>query len=168
MKMRNTKFLTLAAVLAALTTVATLIQIPRPHGYINLGDTIVNCAGWILGGTYGAAAAGIGSALADIVSGYAIYAPATLIIKGAMAAASWAIYSGLSRKFPSLPSRVCAAAIAEVIMAAGYSAYEIAIYRSVSVAVLGIPGNLIQGIIGAAVSVVIYETVIKRIPKFGN
>ena len=70
MKTRNTKFLTLAAVLAALTTVATLIQIPRPHGYINLGDTIVNCAGWILGGTYGAAAAGIGSALADIVSGF--------------------------------------------------------------------------------------------------
>ena len=167
MKTRNTRLLTLASVLAALTTVATLIQIPRPHGYINLGDTIVNCAGWILGPAYGAAAAGIGSALADIVSGYAIYAPATLLIKGAMAAASWALYSGLSRRFPSLPARVCAAAVAEVIMAAGYSLYEVAIYRSISIAVLSVPGNLIQGIIGAAVSVVIYEAVIKRLPKFG-
>ena len=75
----NLKKLTLAGALAALTTVFTLlIQIPSPtKGYINLGDTVVNIAAWVLGPLYGGAAAGIGSALADLISGYTVYAPAT-------------------------------------------------------------------------------------------
>ena len=73
--------------LAALCCVATMIiKIPSPlKGYLNLGDCVVLLSGWLLGPAYGFAAAGIGSALADIFSGYVIYAPATFIIKGLMA-----------------------------------------------------------------------------------
>lgn len=39
----------------------------------------------VLGWRYGAMAAGVGSALADIISGYAQWAPATLVIKTLMA-----------------------------------------------------------------------------------
>lgn len=68
--------LVLAALFAALACVATMvIQIPSPmNGYVNLGDCFVLLAGWVLGPVYGSLAAGIGSALADMFTGYMHYA----------------------------------------------------------------------------------------------
>ena len=76
-----------SALFAALCTAMTLvIQVPSPvSGYVNLGDCGVLLSAWVLGPWYGGAAAGIGSMLADIFSGYAHYAPGTLAIKLAMA-----------------------------------------------------------------------------------
>ena len=55
--------LVLAALLAALVCVATMVvQIPSPmQGYVNLGDCFVLLSGWLLGPWYGFAAGGIGS-----------------------------------------------------------------------------------------------------------
>ena len=74
------KKIVVSALLAALTCVATMIiKIPSPlKGYINLGDCIVLVSGWLLTPGWGFLAAGLGSALADLFSGYIIYAPATL------------------------------------------------------------------------------------------
>ena len=79
--------LVLAALFAALTCVATMvIQIPSPmNGFVNLGDCFVLLAGWVLGPLYGSLAAGIGSALADMFTGYMHYAPGTFLIKAVMA-----------------------------------------------------------------------------------
>ena len=162
--------LTLAALLAAFTCVATmLIQIPTPtKGYVNLGDCLVNISAWLLGPAFGAAAAGIGSAMADILSGYTIYAPATLVIKALMAAASWAVYRIASQKLNSFGSRVIAAAVAEIIMSAGYLLFEAALSGSFAAAAAGIPGNIVQGALGAALSVAVYELVISRIPRISK
>ena len=64
--------LVLSALFAALCTVMTLvIQVPSPvQGYVNLGDCAVLLAAWALGPLYGGAAAGTGSMLADLLSGY--------------------------------------------------------------------------------------------------
>ena len=61
--------LVLAALLAALVCVATMVvQIPSPmQGYVNLGDCFVLLSGWLLGPWYGGAAAGIGSMLVDLL-----------------------------------------------------------------------------------------------------
>ena len=70
-----------------------LIRIPTPlKGYINLGDAIVLLCAFLLPPSYAFFAAGIGSMLADIFSGYAVYAPATFIIKGLMALAAYFIF----------------------------------------------------------------------------
>ena len=68
----RTKKIVLAALMAALACVATMIiKIPSPlKGYLNLGDCIVLVSGWMLSPTYGFLAAGLGSALADVFSGY--------------------------------------------------------------------------------------------------
>lgn len=163
----NLRLFTLAALLAAMTTVATmLIQIPTPtKGYVNLGDSIVNIAAWILGPAFGAAAAGIGSAMADVISGYMVYAPATLIIKAGMAVASYFVFTGLSKKFASLPARIVAAVSAEIIMTVGYLLFEAVMYGSLVTAMAGMPGNIVQGAMGAAVSVAVYELVVKRVTK---
>ena len=82
--------LVLAALFAALCTVMTLvIQIPSPmQGYVNLGDCAVLLSAWVLGPVYGGVAAGTGSMLADLFSGYAHYAPGTFLIKLCMAVAA--------------------------------------------------------------------------------
>ena len=85
-KLKTTKRLVMAALFVALTFLATfLIQIPLPLGYIHLGDALVFLCGFILGPIWGTVAAGLGAGLADILSGYVIYAPATFVIKALMA-----------------------------------------------------------------------------------
>ncbi|MCR4647284.1 MAG: ECF transporter S component [Oscillospiraceae bacterium] len=167
---KQLRLLTLTGVLAALTTVATLlIQIPTvTKGYINLGDTVVNIAGWILGPIYGAAAAGIGSALADLIAGYTVYVPATLVIKALMAAAAFAVWQTLTKKWHSFPSRIAAAIVAELIMVIGYAVFEGFLYGSFASAIASLSGNLVQGIFGAAASVTLYELLLKRIPYLNN
>ena len=159
------RLLTFTGILIALTAAATmLIRIPTPtKGYINLGDTIVNLSAWILGPVYGAAAGGIGSALADLLSGYAVYCPATLVIKALMGVAAWFVWQKLSVK-GSLAARITAAITAEVIMIAGYAIFEGFLYGSVAMAAASVAGNLVQGIFGASCSVLLYELIVRHVP----
>ena len=77
--MKNKKLtkLVICGMFAAITCVATMvIQIPSPmSGYINLGDCVVLLGAFLLGPVYGAVAGGVGSMLADLISGYVIYVP---------------------------------------------------------------------------------------------
>ena len=102
---RKARIIAITGVLAALTCAATMVvRVPSPSGgYMNLGDTLVLLSAWLLGPWYGAAAAGIGSALADLI-GYPLYAPATLLIKGGMAIiAGLLLRRGKGRLLPTLP-----------------------------------------------------------------
>ena len=85
---QRTRMMVMTAVFAALACVATMvIKVPSPTGgYMNLGDTVVLLGGYLLGPAWGALAGSIGPALADVLLGSAIYAPATLVIKAGMAA----------------------------------------------------------------------------------
>lgn len=74
--------------MTALTFISTAIlsfPITFTGGYVHLGDALVLSCGVVLGKKYGALAAGIGSALADIQLGYVSWAIPTLIIKALMA-----------------------------------------------------------------------------------
>ncbi len=151
MKNENIKRLVLAALLMALTTVATaVISIPLPHGFANLGDAAVLLAGGLLGGPLGIAAAALGSALADILLGFTLYAPATLVIKGVMAG----LFALLYRKKSTVLRCVLAACLAELVMVGGYFLFETVLYGAAAAA-LSILGNSIQGAIGAALACVI-------------
>lgn len=148
--MRNdaVKKLVLAAVLAALCCVATLvIQIPSPmNGYINLGDGVVLLSGFLLGPWYGLAAAGIGSALADLLTGYAHYAPATLIIKGLMALMA-----------AKLMPRWLGCVLAECWMVLGYFLFACLLMGEGWAAASSIPGNLLQGAVGMAAALALHR-----------
>jgi len=70
---------------AALVAAATMfVQIPMPagQGYANVGDTVIFVFAALFGPWVGLAAGAIGSALADVLTGYAVWAPFTLVIKG--------------------------------------------------------------------------------------
>jgi ECF transporter S component (folate family) len=143
------------ALLAALTCVATLvIQIPSPaNGYINLGDCFVLLSAWLLGPWCGSAAAGIGSMLADLLAGYAYYAPGTLVVKALMALVAAVLYRKNSKN--SVAAMAFSAVVAEVIMVAGYFLYAMLLLGKGIGAAASIPGNLIQGAVGAVVSIVL-------------
>lgn len=160
------RVLTITGLLTALTTVATLlIRIPTPtKGYVNLGDTVVNLAGWILGPWYGAFAAGVGSALADLIAGYTVYCPATLVIKALMALAAFGVFRLLSKNNHTMWARIASAIAAELVMIGGYALFEGILYSSFVTALASVAGNVVQGIFGAAASVLLYELVLRRIP----
>ncbi len=146
----------IAAMFAALICVATLlIQIPTvTKGYVNLGDCFVLIAGWICGANWGFAAAAIGSALADVIAGYAIFAPATFLIKGIMALI--AVFAAKAFASHAAVGRIFSAVCAELFMAFGYFVFEwIFITGNIVSAAVGIPENLIQGGVGVLAAVAI-------------
>ena len=68
----NVAQMCVTAVLMALTCVATMVvQIPIPLGYAHLGDSVILISAYFFGPVVGALAGGIGSAMADILTGYA-------------------------------------------------------------------------------------------------
>lgn len=155
----NTKKLVTAALMAALTCVATmLIVIPSPlKGYLNLGDCLVLTSGWILPPAYGFLAAGLGSALADLFAGYVTYVPATFAIKGLMAVIACYGFRLLQQHLRSLPSRIISGAAAEVTMVLGYFVFEGFLYGFLPSAV-NIPANSMQGIAGLVIGTALIKT----------
>ncbi len=164
--MRNTdtgvRRLTLAALFAALCCVSTMvIQIPSPmNGYVNPGDCFVLLSGWLLGPLYGGLAAGAGSMLADLFTGYAHYAGATFLIKGVMAAAAYVIRKKLAAalKGRKLMPMLLSAAAAESIMVAGYYFFAgLILGKGLGSlgAAAGVPGNILQGAVGTVLAIII-------------
>lgn len=140
----NIKKMVLAGVFAALICVATLlIAIPLPTGgFANLGDVMILVAGGLLG-PIGALSAGIGAALADLLLGYGIYAPATFVIKAGMAL----IVCGMAKPIAKHPAFFWVSALlAELWMALGYFLFELCLYAPAAAAA-NLPGNGLQGLV---------------------
>ncbi len=148
----STKKIVLSALFAALVCIATMIiKIPSPlNGYVNLGDGFVLLAAWLLPPGFGFLAAGIGSALADLFSGYIIYAPITLFIKGIMALMAHLIFYKLKAK--PLIAKFISAISAEFFMLLGYFIFEGIIYGFVP-SLTNIPANSVQGLAGIILAI---------------
>lgn len=156
MKTRNTQRLVLTGLLTALVCVSTMvIKVPTPtNGYVNLGDTLVLVSGWLLGPAYGFFAAGVGSALADLLSGYTAYVPGTLMIKGFMAVLAYGLTAyGKGNRYV----RGLSAFLAEVWMVLGYFMYESVVIGYGLAAAGSIFGNIMQGISGFVMSLCLYR-----------
>lgn len=114
---------------------------------------------------YGGAAAGIGSALADLLSGYAHYVPGTFAIKLVMAVAAALIFRAATKKGLSASSvllgQIAGGVVAEVIMVLGYFAYASLWLGKGLAAAASIPGNIVQGVFGLVAATVVY-TVLSR------
>ena len=155
----KTKTLVSAAMLASLTCVATMIiKIPSPvKGYLNLGDCVVLLAGWMLPPGYAFLAAGLGSALADLFSGYAAYVPATFVIKGTMAVIAIFAYRRLEERLGVRPARILSGVLAEAEMVLGYFLFESLLYGAAPSAV-NIPANAVQGAAGLILGIALLKT----------
>ena len=161
----STKTVVLSALFAALICIATMIiKIPTPlKGYLNLGDGAVLLSAWILPPGFAFLAAGVGSALADIFSGYIVYAPITFLVKGAMTVTAYLIFKCFKKG--NLFARIVSATAAEVVMVLGYFVFEGFMYGFIP-SLANIPANAIQGAAGIVLSVLTITHLKKAISKF--
>jgi len=156
----QTRTLIITSMLAALVFVITfLIAIPVPStsAYVNIGDSVIYCAGILVGAPWAAAAAGIGSMLADWAVGVPIYMPATLVIKALMGFVCAKIM-----KNGGLPKFVLACVTGGAVMVVGYGAFEVIFMGGWGYVTATIIANLIQWAGGVAGAVALYYPV-KRI-----
>lgn len=144
--------LVFASLFTAITCVATmLIQIPTPiGGYVHAGDAFVVLGAMVLGGLWGSVAAGLGSALADIIFGFTVYASGTFVIKFIVAVTVSAVFRALPIKKMFLRAFI-ASLVAEACMVALYFIYESTILGFGIAAVAEIIPNALQGLFGALV-----------------
>ena len=114
------------SLMAAIIFVAAyMIHIPTAGGVVHLGDCMVFIAAVVLGKKRGAYASAIGMALFDILSGYAIWAPFTFVIKGIMAYIVGAILE--MRKSGGLKVRLYAFLAAGIFMVPAYYLVQVLI-----------------------------------------
>lgn len=163
MKLEKTLKLTYTAMLTAMVCVATmLIRIPTMVGYTNLGDGFILLSAFLFGPFYGAVAGGIGSMLADIISGYAFYAPATLAIKGLIAVIAALLWKAMRKRGgDKVWKKMLASLVAEIWMAAGYWTFETLFLGEAKAALASIPNNIAQGLVGVVLGMVLYYALSK-------
>jgi len=150
--------LTTAGVLAAaIILLTTLVSIPMPGGlgYINLGDAGVLLAGVLLGGGWGALCAGVASALSDILLGWGVYAPATFVIKGAVALVGGLLFAATKKQV-----RFAFLFVAALLVPIGYFLYETLLYGTAA-AIPNILFNAIQCVAGAAAATTMAAVLLK-------
>ncbi len=142
--------LAIKALCVAIVFIATtVLPIPIPLGYANLGGAIILILSVYWGPGVGAVAGGLGSALADLVR-YPEWALPSLIVKGTMGL----ICGAIAGKPTAQPHRIrqirvliaCIAATAEVVL--GYFLSGSIIYGSVVTGALQIPGLSVEGGVG--------------------
>ncbi len=140
--------LVLCGLFIALTVVGTLLGFPIAggQGFLNLGDAVIHTAAYLIGGWHAAAVAGLGSAAADLILGYSMYIPGSLLVKGAMALFCSFLLGKLRYKQEAV-------FISGLVMPVGYFLYELLLsFLGVfdpRIAVFDLPFNAIQYAVGA-------------------
>ena len=158
MNQKTTLRTVVTALFAALICLATmLVQIPIPAtgGYANLGDGVILIAAFLLQPWSAVVAAGIGSALADVLSGYVAFVPGTLVIKAGVALIAALLFQNKGANSlggKKLIRMVTACVAAEAFMVVGYCFYEAVLMGVGLGAAGGVIGNVGQGIVGSLIA----------------
>ncbi|NLT13167.1 MAG: ECF transporter S component [Clostridiales bacterium] len=119
---RRITFTAIAAAIVFVATRVTYIPVGTAGAYVHFGDAFIYFTAFLMGGPIAAIAAALGSAICDLSTGYTVYVPATLLIKGLMG-----LIAGFIMKNRKFWVYVLACAIGGAVMTAGYALYEICI-----------------------------------------
>ncbi len=161
--MNKTQKMITAALLTALVALATMafqVPVPATKGYINLGDTVIFIAALLLGPKYGAVAGGIGSALADLLSPYAVWAPFTLVIKGLEGFIVGYIFYKMFAARESVKAKAVSMMAGGLWMAVGYFGAGIILY-GIPAALVELPGNMFQAAGSAVLALPVVEVLVR-------
>jgi uncharacterized membrane protein len=159
-KINPTVRLALGGMMAALIFVATsFFKLPMAmtNGYVHLGDGFILLAASVLGWVSVPAAA-VGSMLADLLGGYAMYLLPTFLIKGAVAAVAV-----LALKAGHTWAKALGLLAAEAVMVGGYFITEwLILGYGLAAAGASLAGNALQGLSGVVIGLLLIP-VAKRI-----
>ena len=160
---KKTKGIVTTGLFIALVCISTMsIQIPMPSagGYVNVGDAVIIIAAILFGKTTGMIAGGIGSALADVLSGYSQWAIFTLVIKGL----EGYIIGLIVNKSSKVKNQVIASILGIIVMVIGYYIANGILVGSFVAAVSSIPLNIMQGVVSILLGILLVKplSIIKK------
>ncbi len=159
----DAKTVALSAVFAAGVAIATIaVSIPIGLGYLNFGEIVIFTAAFLFGSIVGGLSGGIGAAAADVILGWAFYAPITLVVKGLEGFVVGKV-SGESTK-----SKVIAVGAGAPIMIAGYTIARAYFEGWPAALFQELPIDIIQAGVGAAIGLPLAEILQQRIPELKN
>ncbi len=151
----------LTAMMMCMVIVMTMVirvPVPATQGYVHLGDCMIFFSVLLLGWKWGAVAAGVGSAMADMFAGYVQYIPVTFVVKGLMAVVmglfiDFAVkrgYEGIKFKIMEIVSMV----LAGFFMVLGYYIAEGFMVGNFVAPLASVPMNIVQFVTGVVLATV--------------
>ena len=153
----KTKEFTFTAMMSAFVFIATFVpKIPIPLGYAHLGDAAIFLIVIYCGRRVGITSGIIGSALADLLSGFPIWIVPTIFIKAAMAETFYRLHE---KNF------IIALILACLVMTAGYTVFGAALYDSWSAGLASTPGLLAESVINAIVTIILYSALKNKLKR---
>lgn len=139
---KNVRLMCISGVFTALVYVLTAyLHIPTDNGYVHVGDGLIFLSACILPWQYAICVGALGALLADCLTGFAIWAPGSVIIKAATAL----LFSSKGKKIMSLRNWL-ALIPAAIVCAGGYYIYEALLYGNFVFPLAGIPASLTQSV----------------------
>jgi len=166
MRKNPTVRIALLAIMIAVTTVFTLIPkipIPGTEGYVNLSDVAIAFVSVAFGPVVGMAAGGVGTALADLMGGYGQWAGISLLAHGFEG-----LLIGMFARQGKRWSAVLGWAIGALFMVIAYYVGESLIYTGWKPALIGVPFNVLQGLVGGLVGLPLYYAVARAYPAIAQ
>lgn len=151
MKKQSVKQMCLAATFTAIVFVLTAyLQIPSHSGYIHIGDAFIMLSACILPTPYAVFVGAGGAMLADCLTGYALWAPASVIIKALTAL----MFTHKKEKIINLRN-LLALIPSFILCIGGYYLYEAFISGNFIAPLSGMLGSLMQSLLSGILFVVL-------------
>lgn len=162
--------LILSAMLIALVFVATVflnikLPITANGGLVHLGTAMLFISSILFGPKKGAIAGAIGMGLFDLISGWTLWAPFTIVARGLQGYVVGKIAWSKGRNGTSITFNIIAAIVSAPFMLAVYYVCEGILYSNWIAPVASIPGNIVQNVVGIIVAIPVC-VVLKKVPFF--
>lgn len=152
-KKRNTVWLCTTAMLMAMNVAMSSFGVPVPGGHLYMNDVIICTAAIILDPFAAFMVGGVGAFLGDLFF-YPTPMFVSLVTHGLQAVAISLCSRHLLRKHPVLASGI-GVAIGAVIMVVGYSLGRAFIYSTPEYAVIKLPYQILQAVVGAVMGMLL-------------
>ena len=155
MSVKELAITAICIVLVYVFTAVVNVKLPiaAAGGLIHLGNVPLFIAAILFGKRTGMIAGGIGMGLFDLLSGWTLWAPFTLVTVGIMGL----VVGLVTEKKKSFPRYILAMVLACIIKIVGYYIAEGIIYGNWVAPVASIPGNLVQIGVAAVITLIVIE-----------
>ena len=154
MSVKELAITAICIVLVYVFTAVVNVKLPiaAAGGLIHLGNVPLFVAAILFGKRTGMIAGGIGMGLFDLLSGWTLWAPFTLVIVGIMGL----VVGMVTEKKKSFPRYILAMVLACIIKIVGYYIAEGIIYGNWVAPAASIPGNLVQAAMGLVIGLLLF------------
>lgn len=160
----STREIVFTGLMTALVFIATFVpHIPIPLGYAHLGDAVIFLLALLVPRRPALIAACLGSALADLLGGFALWAVPTIVIKYGMAEIVYRIAP--QGRAIGQGRIVTALLLSSLWMAFAYTLVGAVLYDGLIAALTSTPGLIVEGIVNSVIALLLLPMLRGRIPQ---